>query len=228
MPGRMPAHQTALLLLRAQPGPRAEPPGCPAAGAAPRAGTWFGTPVAVKVVRTHVGEGHQLDLSREPMLSMAVSHPNVLTSYKCAPKTGLLLPPLLLAAAAAAPACRCRARLARLRARLCRAGRARAARGQRVSRAPCLGLASRPSASYPNLNLGLPACLLHLQDVRGQAADGWRGRARRRRQPGTSGAVIRQQRAQQRAQQPPRGVAHRQGLPGGGDATRGGAEPRVS
>lgn len=48
---------------------RASPhPGARTACFALSAGSWHGTPVAVKVVRTHVGPGQELDLSREPML----------------------------------------------------------------------------------------------------------------------------------------------------------------
>lgn len=45
-------------------------------------GTWEGIAVAVKVAKTTVSVGQSLDLSAEPMLSVAVSHPNVLPTYR--------------------------------------------------------------------------------------------------------------------------------------------------
>lgn len=45
-------------------------------------GWWRGAPVAVKIIEHHILEGQVQDLAREPLLSMSVSHPNVLTTHK--------------------------------------------------------------------------------------------------------------------------------------------------
>jgi serine/threonine protein kinase len=45
-------------------------------------GTWRGAKVAVKVVATHVSVGDTFDLTREPLLSMSLSHPNLLPTFK--------------------------------------------------------------------------------------------------------------------------------------------------
>ncbi|KAI7840569.1 hypothetical protein COHA_005722 [Chlorella ohadii] len=45
-------------------------------------GTWRGAKVAVKVVATHVSVGDTYDLTREPLLSMSLSHPNLLPTFK--------------------------------------------------------------------------------------------------------------------------------------------------
>ncbi|PRW20989.1 kinase [Chlorella sorokiniana] len=45
-------------------------------------GTWRGAKVAVKVVATHVSVGDIYDLTREPLLSMSLSHPNLLPTFK--------------------------------------------------------------------------------------------------------------------------------------------------
>ncbi|KAL4457609.1 hypothetical protein ABPG75_012474 [Micractinium tetrahymenae] len=45
-------------------------------------GRWKGAIVAVKVIDHRVGPGKTCDLSREPLLSMSVSHPNVVITHK--------------------------------------------------------------------------------------------------------------------------------------------------
>ncbi|KAL4418911.1 hypothetical protein ABPG77_003701, partial [Micractinium sp. CCAP 211/92] len=45
-------------------------------------GRWKGAIVAVKVIDHRVGPGKSCDLSREPLLSMSVSHPNVVITHK--------------------------------------------------------------------------------------------------------------------------------------------------
>lgn len=45
-------------------------------------GRWKGAIVAVKVIDHRVQPGKTHDLSREPLLSMSVSHPNVLQTHK--------------------------------------------------------------------------------------------------------------------------------------------------
>lgn len=45
-------------------------------------GRWKGAVVAVKVIDHRVGPGKTHDLSREPLLSMSVSHPNVVITHK--------------------------------------------------------------------------------------------------------------------------------------------------
>ncbi|KAL4423976.1 hypothetical protein ABPG75_001277 [Micractinium tetrahymenae] len=45
-------------------------------------GRWKGTQVAVKIVPIHVGPGERVDLEHEPLLSLSLSHPNVLAAYK--------------------------------------------------------------------------------------------------------------------------------------------------
>ncbi|PSC72637.1 kinase [Micractinium conductrix] len=45
-------------------------------------GRWKGAIVAVKVIDHRVGPGKSHDLSREPLLSMSVSHPNVVITHK--------------------------------------------------------------------------------------------------------------------------------------------------
>lgn len=65
-------------------------------------GTWHGTPVAVKVVRTHVGPGHQLDLSREPMLR-SVGRPLAGVGGRCAAAARAAAVPAACATAHRAP-----------------------------------------------------------------------------------------------------------------------------
>ncbi|KAL4423975.1 hypothetical protein ABPG75_001276 [Micractinium tetrahymenae] len=45
-------------------------------------GRWKGSQVAVKIVPIHVGPGEHVDLEHEPLLSLSLSHPNVLAAYK--------------------------------------------------------------------------------------------------------------------------------------------------
>lgn len=45
-------------------------------------GNWKGSSVAVKIVPAQVSPGSTLDLSHEPLLSLSLSHPNVLSTYK--------------------------------------------------------------------------------------------------------------------------------------------------
>lgn len=45
-------------------------------------GRWKGAIVAVKVIDHRVQPGKTYDLSREPLLSMSVSHPNVVITHK--------------------------------------------------------------------------------------------------------------------------------------------------
>ncbi|KAL4423545.1 hypothetical protein ABPG77_006568 [Micractinium sp. CCAP 211/92] len=45
-------------------------------------GKWRGTTVAVKIVPTSVGPDQRIDLGIEPLLSLSLSHPNILAAYK--------------------------------------------------------------------------------------------------------------------------------------------------
>jgi len=45
-------------------------------------GRWKGAIVAVKVIDHRVQPGKTYDLSREPLLSMSVSHPHVVVTHK--------------------------------------------------------------------------------------------------------------------------------------------------
>lgn len=50
----------------------------------PHAGRWRGAVVAVKIIESCVEGGKPLDLAREPLLSLSVSHPNVLSTFRLA------------------------------------------------------------------------------------------------------------------------------------------------